>query len=29
VLGVLLPIPFLVVYCGILGYPFPIHRYRG
>jgi hypothetical protein len=27
--GVLLPVAFLVVYCGILGYPFPIHRYRG
>jgi hypothetical protein len=29
VLGALLPIAFLVLYCGVLGYPFPIHRYHG
>jgi len=27
-IGVLAPIVALVVYCGVLGYPFPIHRYR-
>ena len=28
VLGVLAPLGFLFVYCVVLGYPFPIHRYR-
>lgn len=28
VLGVLAPVLFLFVYCVLLGYPFPIHRFR-
>jgi hypothetical protein len=28
VLGVAAPLLFLTVYCVVLGYPFPIHRYR-
>lgn len=26
-IGVLAPVAALVIYCGVLGYPFPIHRY--
>jgi hypothetical protein len=28
-LGVALPVLALFVYCVVLGYPFPIHRYHG
>lgn len=28
ILGLLAPLAFLLVYCGLLGYPFPLHRYR-
>lgn len=28
VVGVALPLLFLLVYCVVLGYPFPIHRYQ-
>lgn len=28
IIGVAAPLIALVVYCGVLGYPFPIHRYR-
>jgi len=27
-IGILLPVLLLFVYCVVLGYPFPIHRYR-
>jgi hypothetical protein len=27
-LGIVAPIVFLFVYCVVLGYPFPIHRYQ-
>jgi hypothetical protein len=26
--GLIAPLAFLAVYCGLLGYPFPIHRYQ-
>jgi hypothetical protein len=29
VLGVLAPVVLLLIYCVVLGYPFPIHRYHG
>jgi hypothetical protein len=29
IVGVVLPLLALFVYCVVLGYPFPIHRYRG
>jgi hypothetical protein len=29
VIGILAPVVVLIVYCGVLGYPFPIHRYNG
>lgn len=29
ILGVSAPLVFLFVYCVVLGYPFPIHRYQG
>lgn len=28
VIGIVLPMLFLFVYCVVLGYPFPLHRYR-
>ena len=28
VTGIVAPLLFLFVYCVVLGYPFPIHRYR-
>jgi hypothetical protein len=28
-IGVAAPLVFLFVYCVVLGYPFPIHRYNG
>jgi hypothetical protein len=28
ILGLVAPLAFLLVYCGLLGYPFPLHRYR-
>ena len=27
-LGIAAPVLFLLVYCVVLGYPFPIHRYH-
>ncbi len=29
ILGLLAPVAFLILYCWWLGYPFPIHPYRG
>jgi hypothetical protein len=26
--GLMAPLAFFAVYCGLLGYPFPIHRYQ-